>query len=88
MSCNCSTPSFARGLWCLRGVVLPLLQAQLVLRGWLSNDAFLAGYGAAQAVPNLFTISAYFGAASSQSPNGWVGALVASWPYFCRGTSC
>ena len=59
-------------------VVLPLLQAQLVPRGWLSNDAFLAGYGAAQAVPGpLFTIAAYLGAASSQTPNGWVGAVVA-----------
>jgi chromate transporter len=67
-------------------VVLPLLQAQLVPRGWLSNDAFLAGYGAAQAVPGpLFTISAYFGAASSQSPNGWVGALVALVAIFLPG---
>ncbi len=65
-------------------VVLPLLQAQLVPRGWLSNDAFLAGYGAAQAVPGpLFTISAYFGAASSQ--NGWVGALVALVAIFLPG---
>jgi chromate transporter len=67
-------------------VVLPLLQAELVPRGWLSNDAFLAGYGAAQAVPGpLFTIAAYFGAASSQSPNGWVGALVALAAIFLPG---
>lgn len=44
-------------------VVLPLLQAQVVPPGWVNNDAFLAGYGAAQAVPGpLFTFSAYLGA--------------------------
>lgn len=59
-------------------VVLPLLQAQVVPPGWVSNDAFLAGYGAAQAVPGpLFTFAAYLGAASSQSPSGWLGATVA-----------
>ncbi|MBV9551636.1 MAG: chromate efflux transporter, partial [Alphaproteobacteria bacterium] len=43
-------------------VVLPLLQAEVVPPGWVSNDAFLAGYGAAQAVPGpLFTFSAYLG---------------------------
>ncbi len=59
-------------------VVLPLLQAEVVPAGWVSNDAFLAGYGAAQAVPGpLFTFAAYLGAVSSQSPNGWLGAAVA-----------
>ncbi len=44
-------------------VVLPLLQAEVVPPGWISNDAFLAGYGAAQAVPGpLFTFAAYLGA--------------------------
>lgn len=44
-------------------VVLPLLQAEVVPRGWVSNDAFLAGYGAAQAVPGpLFTFAGYLGA--------------------------
>jgi len=67
-------------------VVLPLLQAQLVPRGWLSNDAFLAGYGAAQAAPGpLFTVAAYFGAASSQSPNGWLGGLIALVAIFLPG---
>ncbi len=67
-------------------VVLPLLQAQIVPRGWLSNDAFLAGYGAAQAVPGpLFSIAAYFGAVSSQSPNGWLGGLVALVAIFLPG---
>jgi len=59
-------------------VVLPLLQSQVVPTGWVSNDAFLAGYGAAQAVPGpLFTFAAYLGAVSSQSPSGWLGAMIA-----------
>jgi chromate transporter len=59
-------------------VVLPLLQAEVVPAGWVSNDAFLAGYGAAQAVPGpLFTFAAYLGAVSSQTPHGWLGAAIA-----------
>lgn len=59
-------------------VVLPLLQTQVVPSGWVSNNAFLAGYGAAQAVPGpLFTFAAYLGAVSSQSPSGWGGAAIA-----------
>lgn len=59
-------------------VVLPLLQAQVVLPGWLTNDQFLAGYGAAQAVPGpLFTFSAYLGAAREPTPNGVAGATIA-----------
>lgn len=58
-------------------VVLPLLQAEVVPTGWVSNDTFLAGYGAAQAVPGpLFTFTAYLGAASRLSPNGWLGAPI------------
>ena len=58
-------------------VVLPLLQAAVVPRGWVSNDAFLAGYGAAQAVPGpLFTFAAYLGAAMQVEPSGWVGGLL------------
>jgi chromate transporter len=58
-------------------VVLPLLQAAVVPPGWVSNDAFLAGYGAAQAVPGpLFTFSAYLGTVMVPSPNGWAGALL------------
>ncbi len=54
-------------------VVLPLLQAEVVPRGWLSNDAFLAGYGAAQAVPGpLFTFAAYLGAVIG----GWPAAML------------
>jgi len=58
-------------------VVLPLLQAALVPPGWVTNDAFLAGYGAAQAVPGpLFTFSAYLGTVMGSMPNGWVGGLI------------
>lgn len=58
-------------------VVLPLLQASVVPPGWVSNDAFLAGYGAAQAVPGpLFTFSAYLGAVMGPEPNGWAGAAM------------
>lgn len=59
-------------------VVLPLLQSQVVPAGWVSNDAFLAGYGAAQAVPGpLFTFAAYLGAVSSHLPSGWGGGAIA-----------
>jgi chromate transporter len=59
-------------------VVLPLLQAEVVPPGWVTNEQFIAGYGAAQAVPGpLFTFSAYLGAVSAPSPNGWVGAILA-----------
>jgi chromate transporter len=59
-------------------VVLPLLQAAVVPPGWVDNDAFLAGYGAAQAVPGpLFTFSAYLGAVMGPAPNGWMGATLA-----------
>lgn len=58
-------------------VVLPLLQAEVVPPGWVTNDAFLAGYGAAQAVPGpLFTFAAYLGAVTGPEPNGWLGALL------------
>ncbi len=58
-------------------VVLPLLQAATVQPGWLGNDAFLAGYGAAQAVPGpLFTFAAYLGTVMNQPPNGWLGGLL------------
>jgi chromate transporter len=58
-------------------VVLPLLQASVVPPGWVGNDAFLAGYGAAQAVPGpLFTFAAYLGAVMGPEPNGWAGATL------------
>ena len=59
-------------------VVLPLLQAEVVAPGWVSNDAFLAGYGAAQAVPGpLFTFAAFLGASMESAPSGWPGGLLA-----------
>lgn len=58
-------------------VVLPLLQAEVVPPGWVGNDAFLAGYGAAQAVPGpLFTFAAFLGASMKQSPTGWLGGVI------------
>src|SRR4029077_14380739 len=58
-------------------VVLPLLQTAVVLTGWVSNDAFLAGYGAAQAMPGpLFTFATYLGAVMIPQPNGVRGALL------------
>lgn len=59
-------------------VVLPLLQTEVVTPGWVDEDAFLAGYGAAQAVPGpLFTFAAFLGAASLVGPGGWTGAAIA-----------
>ncbi|TCP57886.1 chromate transporter [Tumebacillus sp. BK434] len=56
-------------------VVLPLLEREVVLTGWVSHEDFLAGYGATQAVPGpLFTFAAYLGAMI----NGWSGALLAT----------
>jgi chromate transporter len=64
-------------------VVLPLLQAAVVPPGWVTNDAFLAGYGAAQAVPGpLFTFSAYLGAIMGPQPNGWAGAALCLFTMF------
>jgi chromate transporter len=58
-------------------VVLPLLQQAVVPPAWVGNDAFLAGYGAAQAVPGpLFTFAAYLGAIMRPVPNGWLGGLI------------
>ncbi|MFW2589795.1 chromate efflux transporter [Sagittula sp. SSi028] len=63
-------------------VVLPLLEAETVAPGALAADTFLAGYGAAQAVPGpLFTFAAYLGAAMG----GWSGALVALIAIFLPG---
>lgn len=59
-------------------VVLPLLQSVVHTENWMSNDTFLAGYGAAQAVPGpLFTFAAYLGAARSVAPSGWFGGVLA-----------
>lgn len=59
-------------------VVLPLLQAEVVPTGWVGNADFLAGYGAAQAMPGpLFTFAAYLGAISAVEPTGWLGGSIA-----------
>jgi chromate transporter len=59
-------------------VVLPLLQSEVVGRGWLDQDTFLAGYGAAQALPGpLFSFAGFVGAAQGVAPGGWPGGLVA-----------
>lgn len=58
-------------------VVLALLQAEVVPTGWVNNDAFLAGYGAVQAVPGpLFTFAAFLGASMNDAPLGWWGGLI------------
>lgn len=60
-------------------VVLPLLEREFVPAGWLNEEEFLAGYGAAQAVPGpLFTFAAYIGAVI----NGWKGGLLATFAIF------
>ncbi|WP_411958430.1 chromate efflux transporter [Paracoccus homiensis] len=67
-------------------VVLPLLQTETVASGWVSPDSFLAGYGAAQAVPGpLFTFAAYLGAALGPEPHGVAGAVIALLAVFMPG---
>ena len=57
-------------------VVLPLLQSEVVPRGWEDNNTFLAGYGIAQALPGpVFSFAAYLGAAKTGSPTGWPAGL-------------
>ena len=67
-------------------VVLPLLQQAVVDPGWIGQDSFLAGYGAAQAMPGpLFTFAAFLGAAMSGAPNGVFGALIGLTGIFLPG---
>ncbi|MFC5587261.1 chromate efflux transporter [Nitratireductor kimnyeongensis] len=67
-------------------VVLPLLEAGVVEPGWVTGEAFLAGYGAAQAVPGpLFTFAAYLGAVLGPAPNGLAGAAIALIAVFLPG---
>jgi chromate transporter len=67
-------------------VVLPLLRAAVVDPGWVSDSAFLSGYGAAQAVPGpLFTFAAYLGAVASIAPGGVAGAALALVAIFAPG---
>jgi chromate transporter len=67
-------------------VVLPLLRETVVAPGWVSEDEFLAGYGAAQAVPGpMFTLAAYLGARLPGAEGGLVGATVALLAIFLPG---
>jgi chromate transporter len=67
-------------------VVLPLLREATVAHGWVNDDAFLAGYGAAQAVPGpLFTFAAYLGAVMKLPPNGVAGAAIGLVAIFVPG---
>jgi chromate transporter len=67
-------------------VVLPLLREAFVMPGWVSDDTFLAGYGAAQAVPGpLFTFATYLGTVVSTSPHGLVGAALGLIAIFLPG---
>jgi chromate transporter len=67
-------------------VVLPLLRQTVVAPGWVSEDAFLAGYGAAQAVPGpLFTFAAFLGAVARPGPHGIAGGALALVAIFLPG---
>ena len=67
-------------------VVLPLLQSATVSTGWIDNTTFLAGYGAAQALPGpLFSFAAYLGAVPGAQPNGVLGAAIALIAIFLPG---
>lgn len=67
-------------------VVLPLLREAFVPPGWVTDDAFLVGYGAAQAVPGpLFTFAAYLGAIVKVSPHGLAGAALGVFGIFLPG---
>lgn len=67
-------------------VVLPLLESEVVRIGWVSQAQFLAGYGAAQAVPGpLFTFAAYLGTVLGPQPNGVAGAAIALVAVFLPG---
>jgi chromate transporter len=67
-------------------VVLPLLRAEFVAPGWVTADTFLAGYGAAQAIPGpLFTFATYLGAVTKLPPNGIAGAAIGLVAIFLPG---
>ncbi|GGD15628.1 chromate efflux transporter [Aureimonas glaciei] len=67
-------------------VVLPLLEAEVVRPGWVGADAFLAGYGAAQAMPGpLFTFAAYLGTVMGPEPDGLAGAVISLVAVFLPG---
>lgn len=64
-------------------VILPLLRAEVVPTGWVTEEQFVAGYGAAQAIPGpLLTFSAYLGTVMDGSPGGWAGGLFSLYAIF------
>jgi chromate transporter len=70
-------------------VVLPLLRDAVVVPGWVSDNSFLAGYGAAQALPGpLFTFAAYLGTVAGVFPGGVAGAVIALVGIFVPGILC
>ncbi|GMG87992.1 chromate efflux transporter [Biformimicrobium ophioploci] len=67
-------------------VVLPLLEQSVVAPGWLSQEDFLAGYGAAQAIPGpLFSVAAFYGALLDSGLGGLSGAITATLALFLPG---
>jgi chromate transporter len=67
-------------------VVLPLLRSEVIPRGWVGEGAFLAGYGAAQAVPGpLFTFAGYLGTLIQSGPRAWCGGVLALFAIFLPG---
>lgn len=67
-------------------VVLPLLHEAVVTSGWVTNDTFLAGYGAVQAVPGpLFTFAGYLGAVMPAPLGGWMGGTILLLAIFLPG---
>ncbi len=68
-------------------VVLPMLQALVVTRGWVTPEAFIAGYGAAQALPGpLFTFAAFLGAAAHPASHSVLNGIIALLAIFLPGT--
>ena len=66
--------------------MLPLLEAEVVQTGWVGPEAFLAGYGAAQAMPGpLFSLAGYLGAAAGIGPGGVAGGVIALLAIFTPG---
>jgi chromate transporter len=58
-------------------IVLPLLRTVVVPPGWISDSAFLAGYGAAQALPGpLFTFAGFLGTAITRGEHAWLGGIL------------
>jgi chromate transporter len=67
-------------------VVLPLLEAETVNKGLMSQDEFLAGYGLAQAVPGpMFTFGSYIGALVGFGGNPWLGGALGTVAIFLPG---